>query len=324
MRIFLLKLGLFALLVFGLQCLVPPSKDIPNEIKLLDVFMKNKADIVYFGDSTINWAAKSDINQESMPGLLQRLLPASRVAKITHSSYQPAVYEAFAEYMVRKGYHPRFVIIPINLRIFSPEWDRQPLWQFEKEKLTLAMKDTFGMRFYRPLAVFKFFDPRINRFDYEQTGVYDGGQLIGKVEDFDNETYQSISDDKMRNKLTFRYMYPISVDHRKIKSIVHTAEVLKGAGIEPIFYITPVDWQTLERSLGPRSVARIADNVALINSVLEKQGIVPLDLSRSLPTSEFSWPEDGDGPFYPNEHLRLHGRMFVVGSLLARTALHEK
>ncbi len=324
MRIFLLKLGLFVALILVVQSFAPPSKDIPNEIKILDVFMRNKADIVYFGDSTINWAAKSDVNEESMPGLLQRLLPSSRVAKITHSSYQPAVYEAYAQYIVRKGYHPKYVIIPINLRIFSPEWDFQPLWQFEKEKWTLAIKDTFWMRFYRPLAVFKFFDPRISRFDYEQTDVYDGEQLIGKVHDYDNHTYQTMSDVNMKNKLRFRYMYPLSVEHRKIRALVHTAELLKSAGIEPVFYITPVDWQTMQKFLGAASVDRIAKNVGLINLALQKQGVVPLDLSRSLPTAEFSWREDGEGPFYPNEHLRLRGRMFVVGNLVAKTALHEK
>ena len=103
MKKFLFKLGLFLLFILSVQMFRPVSRDIPNEIKLLDAFMKIKADIIYFGDSTINWAAKSDVNEESMPGLLQRLLPGSRIAKITHASYQMDVYEAYAEYIVRKN-----------------------------------------------------------------------------------------------------------------------------------------------------------------------------------------------------------------------------
>ena len=259
-----------------------------------------------------------------MPGLLQRILPAARVAKITHASYQSDVYAAYAEYIVRKGYHPKFVIIPINLRSFSPEWDRQPLWQFEKEKLTLAMKDTFWMKFYQPLAVLKFFEPRINRFAYEQTDVFDGGQRIGKVHDFDNAAYKDVSPEHMKDKLRFRYMGQIAPDHRKIKSLEHAAAVLKAGGIAPIFYITPVDYQTIEKNLGPQSVEQIVANVNVINAALSAKGVDVVDLSRTLPSSEFSWPEDGEGPHYPNEHLRLRGRMFVVKSLVDASALHQR
>lgn len=323
MKSFFLKLVCLLIFILSVQMVLPVSNDIPNEIKILDVFMKLKADIVYFGDSTINWASASDVSQESMPGLLQHLLPAERIAKITHASYQMDVYQAYVEYMIRKGYHPKVVIIPINLRCFSPEWDQQPLWQFEKEKLTLAMKDTFWMKFYRPLAVFKFFEPRINRFDYEQTDVFDGSQIIGKVRDFDNASYQVFSGENMKNKLRFRYMYSLSKQHRKVQSMMRIAKLLKDAGIKPIFYITPVDWQTIEKNLGVYSVLRIEENVQLIRRALSDVGVPVLDLSRTLLSEDFSWPEDGEGPYYPNEHLRLRGRMLVVKTLAERMILVE-
>ncbi len=321
MKNFFLKLGLFFLLILSAQMLLPASKDIPNEIKLLDAFMKLKCDIIYFGDSTINWAAQSDASEESMPGLLQRLLPESRVAKITHASYQMDVYEAYAEYIVRKNYRPKVVIIPINLRSFSVEWDKQPLWQFEKEKLTLAMKDTFWMKFYKPLEVFKYFEPRTTRFEYEQSSVFDGEKFVGKARDFDNADFKIFSDQNMKKKLTFRYMYPLTVEHRKIKSLVHTAQLLKAKGIQTIFYITPVDWQTIEKYLGNDALGRIAEHVDLIKSALVAEGVSALDFSRALSTGDFSWPEDGEGPYYPNEHLKLRGRMFVVKSLVDQTGL---
>ncbi len=321
MKKFILNLVLFIVLIVSLQMLLPVSKDIPNEIKLLDVFMKLKADIIYFGDSTINWAAKDDVNQESMPGLLQRLLPQNRVVKITHASYQMDVYEAYAEYMVRREYRPKVVIIPINLRSFSPEWDLQPLWQFEKEKLTLAMKDTFWMKFYKPLCVFKYFEPRRTRFEYEQAAVFDGDNFVGRVRDFDNADFRIFSDENMKKKLTFRYMYPLTAEHRKIKSLLHTAELFKAQGIDAIFYITPVDWQTIQKYLGQNSTARIAQNVAVIKNALALQRLDVLDLSLTLSTEDFSWRQDGQGPYYPNEHLKLRGRLIVVKNLVEQTSL---
>lgn len=321
MKNFLIKLTAFIILIIGIQMLVPTSKDIPNEIKLLDFFMKNHADIIYFGDSTINWAAQTDRSQNSMPDLLQQLLPQSRIAKITHASYQMDVYSAFAQYIVRKNYHPKVVIIPINLRSFSTEWDQQPLWQFEKEKLTLAMKDTVWMKFYKPLAVFKFFEPRISRLQYEQTKVFDGARLIGRVSDFDNESYQYYSEQKMKNKLLFRYAYPLSSEHRKIQSLIKTATLFKEKGIQTIFYVTPVDVRTIAQYLGPQYANRIFENTALIKKVLADQGVDLLDLAGALETVDFSWMEDGAGPYYPNEHLKLRGRMIVVKNIFERTEL---
>lgn len=321
MKKFLFKLGLFFLLILSVQMILPVSKDIPNEIKLLDAFMKLKCDIIYFGDSTINWAAQSDASEESMPGLLQRLLPESRVAKITHASYQMDVYEAYAEYIVRKNYRPKVVIIPINLRSFSVEWDKQPLWQFEKEKLTLAMKDTFWMKFYKPLDVFKYFEPRMTRFEYEQSSVFDGEKFIGKTRDFDNADFKIFSDQNMKKKLTFRYMYPLTVGHRKIKSLVHTAQLLKQQGIQTIFYITPVDWQTMEKYLGSAALERMAQQKDVIKKALTLPGVDLLDFSQDLPTGEFCWPEEDAWTLYPNEHLKLRGRMFVVKSLVDQTFL---
>lgn len=321
MKKFFLKLALFFLFILSVQIILPASGDIPNEIKLLDFFMKLKSDIVYFGDSTINWAPTSDVNQESMPGLLQRLLPVNRVAMIEHASYQMDVYEAYARYIVRKNYHPQVVIIPINLRSFSPEWDKQPLWQFEKEKITLAMKDTFWMKFYKPLSVFKYFEPRITRFEYEQTKVFDGRTSVGRIRDFDNPDFKIFSDEKMKKKLFFRYVYPLAVEHRKIKALVATAQLLKAHGVQPIFYITPVDFQTIEQYLGKDSLARITQNIELIKNSLSLSGVTFLDFSYSLGTEDFCWREDGEGPFYPNEHLRLRGRMMVVKLLVEQSFL---
>ncbi len=321
MKKFFFKLTLFCVLILSVQMTLPVSQDIPNEIKLLDFFMQFESNIIYFGDSTINWAAKSDVNYESMPSLLQQFFPKNRVVKISRASYQVDVYEAYAQYIVRKDYRPKVVIIPINLRSFSPEWDKQPLWQFEKEKLTLAMKDTLWMKFYKPLAVFKYFEPRITLFEYEQTKVFDGSTYVGRISDFDNADFRIFSDEKMRKKLFFRYMYSLTAEHRKIKALVHTADLLKAQGIELIFYVTPVDMQTINQYLGKGSLNRIMQNVELIKKALAPSGVTFLDFSGSLPTTDFSWSEDGDGPFYPNEHLKLRGRMIVVKDLVEQSFL---
>ena len=47
--------------------------------------------------------------------------------------------------------------------------------------------------------------------------------------------------------------------------------------------------------LGPTSLVQVASNASVISEALDKAGVPVLDLSRALPSSEFSWPEDGEG-----------------------------
>ena len=168
MKKFFIKSIFFSSLIFCAQIIVASPPVIPNELKLLDYYFKhpgrkNIPDIVYFGDSTINWSAQNDTSQQSMAGLLQLRLPNVHVTKITYPSYQSDVYLAYSEYIARKKDHPRFVIIPINLRSFSPEWNLKPHWQFEDEKFAARHKDTVWMKFYQPLAIFKFFESIIRQ-----------------------------------------------------------------------------------------------------------------------------------------------------------------
>lgn len=102
-------------------------------------------------------------------------------------------------------------------------------------------------------------------------------------------------------------MYPLTLEHRKIKSLVSSAQLFKMQGIKPVFYITPVDWQVIEQYLGVGALARVVQHVDMIKSVLTDEKVPVLDFSRSLPTSDFSWREDGNWLFYPNEHLKLRG-----------------
>ncbi|MFA5261688.1 MAG: hypothetical protein WC450_10710, partial [Candidatus Omnitrophota bacterium] len=86
-------------------------------------------------------------------------------------------------------------------------------------------------------------------------------------------------------------------------------------GIEPVFYITPVDYQTGVRYVGPGFTDQVEKNVAFIQRALSAEGVQALDLSRSLGTKDFSWPDDEPPVIYPNEHLKLRGRIFIAENL---------
>ncbi len=308
-------------IVLALQFLVARSPEIPNELKLIDVYCRHDVDIIYMGDSTINWAAVHDINRNDMPILLNLLLPRAIIGKVTHASYNMDVYAAYVDYIVRKNYHPRFVIIPINLRSFSAEWDRQPSWQFAKEKFIAHYKDTMWMKFYQPLAVMRLFTTPISQYEYQMTKVYNGSQEVGRVKDFDNPGFKYTDEEHLKKKLISRYMYDLKPENRKIIAMRHVARVLRDHGITAIFYITPIDVQTGIKALGGEFATRLGNNINCITTTLNEENTNVLNLSAALPTNNFAWIEDNKLEAYPNEHLNLKGKMFVVKNLVNHTPL---
>jgi hypothetical protein len=323
MKKFLLKTFVFIAGIVLIQLFLPLPFDVQYKVQKMEHVLQYKPDVVYFGDSTLKWTSPKDPVLYSMPDLLKMLLPNALVVKLTHPSYQMDVYRMNVSYFLQQGFYPKYFVIPINLRSFSPEWLRQPLWQFEEERWLLAFHVKKAMKFFKPATVFKLAGQNISQYDYLHTPVYNGTKRLGIVKDFDNPTYAEFSEKNLKNKMVFRYMYRLTAQHpyvRAMKEIVSQAQMY-GVGV--IFYVTPIDYQSGEKCWGREFDERIADNVELIKEQLAGSNATLLDLSRTLSTSYFSWPDDKPSPLYPNEHLNLAGRMFVVKQLYDKAALNK-
>ncbi len=315
MKRFILKLSLFSVIIFTLQCFMPLPRDVRFKVAKIEKILHWKPDVIYFGDSTLNWTAPSDPLKLTMPELLKSLLPGSVVVKLVHPSYQMAIYKENLRFFLLKKYYPKCVIFPINLRSFSPIWEWQPLWQFEGEVTLINSMLEGWIWLYKPLTVFKLNHLKLTGYEYLRKKVYMGDKEVGRVRDFDNLDYFIATDENIRRQMLVRYMYPLSEDHRFIQAMLDIVRMSKAAGIEPVFYISPIDYQTGIRYAGPAFTDQVEKNVAFIQRVLSAEGVEALDLSRSLGTQDFSWPEDVPTVLYPNEHLKLRGRVFVVKNL---------
>ena len=117
-----------------------------------------KTDIIYFGDSTIYTLGVGDKDKRTTSEMVEEITPCYSLGSITHAAYQMDIYLEFCRYITRQKQHPSFIIIPINMRSFSPEWDRRPQYQFEMEKIILrgGLLKQLLLAFYKPLRVFKY------------------------------------------------------------------------------------------------------------------------------------------------------------------------
>jgi pimeloyl-ACP methyl ester carboxylesterase len=124
--------------------------------------------------------------------------------------------------------------------------------------------------------------------------------------------YQSLPTEEdqeaQKNRLLYYYMYDLSPTHRSIQSLVATSHLLKASGIEPIFYLTPINYQRGERVWGETFSEHLRENVSVIETILQAEQIEPLNLIFDLQAYNF----------LDTEHLTENGKRQVAQALAAR------
>ncbi len=323
MRSFAFRLLVLVLLLVGLQYIVsvlnPP--EIPQDVLRLDRYLAAGVDILYFGDSTVGYLDDELLTAE----VLQEMLPEHAVGEIAHPAYGLDVYQYYAKYLVRSDHMPDTVIIPINMRSFSPGWDLRPEYQFEREKTVLTYGLFLSRMLLRPFEIFGGLISDTSQAEFLDTIVFSGKEPVGRVRDYENLfgytplevqkgelefAYQDVlpSEDDvqaLQKVLTYYYMYGLDSDHRKIESMLSVVDVLGEHGINPVFYITPINYQQGHLLLGDVFQERITENIELIKSLLLAKSTEVLDLTFDLEAYAF----------VDMEHLREIGKTHVAEQL---------
>lgn len=319
MRRFLIKFLLLLLLLLAGQLVVGyfyPA-EVPEPILHFQALLDQDADVLYFGDSTL-WHPEGS---QTTAAMLQDLLPARKVGELSHAAYGMDVYRGYINFMLRQGYRPALVIIPINMRAFSPEWDQRPSYQFTQEKRVLALGLPLARAFGRPLNLFGGYEPAITQDDFLRSPVYAGTTKIGKVQDFEDEEsvaplaegggeqfvyYQELpADGDYQRLLTYYYMAEVSPNHRKIGAMIDIAQRLQRVGVPVLFYVTPVNTELGDVYVGESFRQQFAANVTVVREQLAAQGIDLLDLSFDLAAYFFT----------DTEHLRQPGKQYIAEQL---------
>ena len=302
MKAFFCKLLLFASALFVCQAAIGRidlQENAPEFMRLAGC-LERKGAVIYMGDSTDDAVAASDRDRSSIGQMLAAAHAERGVCTVSHGAYHMGVYEAYAGYAARSGARPRALVMPVNLRSFSPEWDADPGYRFERERFAADARLPLAGYFFRPLAIFG----AIAR-DAADRGE-DAWALIRAAVP---PTPESVGMD-----YAFKYMPRLEKDHRKLVSLRNLARAAGAAGIPVYVYVTPIDWQGGRSHVGPEFAARVRENARLACAVAESAGARCLDIATALESRYFSHGT------YSDEHLTDQGRRFVaeqIGTLMA-------
>ncbi len=280
------------------------------EVALLDRFLREHQRVIYFGDSVPKTVQTHEADKSTVAEKIAKIDPAYSIADFSRGSDNTDMYAIYLHYISREAVRPQAVIIPINLRSFSPSWDLKPEYQAEKLKFFFSARPKIVTDFYRPLAILGALNlNEVPEEKFLQTPVYYGTTTVGLVRDFENKLKSATTTENIRDVYIYDYMYDLGEDHRKLRSLEDAIETAQAAGIAVYSYLTPIDYQNGERYVGKDFLPQTRKNAETVCHVLSEKGVTCFNWAFDLDSSNFI-----HGPF-PDEHLNAQGRQFLAEHL---------
>lgn len=314
MKRFMLSLVLMILGVLVLNIVLYQFIELPMVAKVERVADAG-VDVVFLGDSCVVEVAPEDVDLRNLSDMLDDKLSELDVVSLANYAFHGELFEGISGALARGKEQPSVVLIPVNLRSFSPSWDLRPEYQFEKMKHILRYRNVLGRSLVQPLVVFKWIDLNpITQGEYEATPLFFAGESLGLISDAELPK-SSYEDEKefYRKQFLGLYGYTLVEEHRKLQGIVESVRILEEADIVPIVYVTPLDHEGALRYGGEALLDRIRGNVNIVAASLTRASVPLYDFSDSFDSEVFCYEET------VHEHLNEAGRLEFSEILMGLT-----
>ena len=266
------------------------------------------ANILYLGDSVLERTAREDSDTRTVDQMAADLLAGSySLSCFSRPAYHMKVFYHLLAVLRSMRHQPKMVILPINMRSFSPQWDLNPAWQFEEEiaalkkysetrRISVLRKNTDGLTFSEK--------ERLLELEYPFTNLKYLGQFLDVVDGRPTSTEEVFY--RRKQIYIFHYLHALSSSHRRLMYLKKTLDLLSGVGIKLFTYITPVNYQGGVRHVGNGFIDGIRANVNTVKDVirpyLQNGNVCFLNFEEHLTSEHFFHPDE------LTEHLNQFGR----------------
>ncbi len=305
-----LVLALLALGMLGAERLIlryparlgPLVSGFPTD-RVLEL-QRTPGEIVFFGDSVVQTMALGDADPRLLPDMLAGELDEP-VLRISQAATGAQMHAAWLRYAARLSPPPRAVIIPINLRSFSPHWERNPGWVFDD---VAAMID--HPLYARLGSVLEWDWGRPTDEAFAASPIIVGGVEVGTIATLDDGAAGwAPSVETRRSRYLVRYASDITRSRRlgAFRALVAEANASR---FPVILYLTPVDIDVIEEHVDAATLAAVQANLAVLREALADTRWPSVDLSEAVRAADFDHPI-GD----PHEHLKWGGRIACARAL---------
>lgn len=246
----------------------------PELVRLLDGFNNTipAPDILFFGDSVLLRISRDDKDTDTLDRMLAKKMNGkSSLLCIAHTAYHMQVYKSLISVLAVIKRKPKVVILPVNLRSFSPQWDFYPAWQFRDEIRAIESylsNPSLGIagvgEVLATANLLRFFDAIPVKYpltELNRIGQF-RSMIASKPKSEDQKKY------RLRQIFIYHYMKPLDDDHPKIKALEECVCMLSVLQIPIVLYVTPINWEAGRKYVGQEFIETVRSNVSMISNRL--------------------------------------------------------
>jgi hypothetical protein len=263
----------------------------------LTAVLQNTANIVLFGDSVMERVSRHDQDRRTL-GQMIAGNSASSVLTVSRSAHNPDIYLPLLRALSKARHKPHTIILPVNMRCFSPQWQMSPDWQFTQEKTIIARY----LRWRWPVAPVAdvHYDPAKHAV-FDQLPVEYKLSAFRKIGDFKAAIASEPSCDRSAAIFTYHYTHDLDLANARLQNLQQCVKIAKSIAPQVFVYVTPINVQALNRFVGPEAVSILLKNVDVLASALDHDRFK--SFVDAIPEDQF-FSED-----LATEHLNEVGRV---------------
>lgn len=227
-------------------------------------------ELLFLGDSVSERISMYDSDKRNLYEMTADMLKGTSSGCISYSAYHIGIYYLLIEALRYLNNRPSFIIMPVNLRSFSPQWDMNPLFQCAShmrniKSIILKTRKDVALEYFDdpPNSVYRFLNTRV---DYPLTSCK-------KIADFMDIIYRHAGTDEARDNrykqlFIFHYLYPLRFDHPKLLQLEKIISLIRDMGIKLFLYITPVNYKAGLKYVGNEFQDGLSRTLSTIKSHL--------------------------------------------------------
>ncbi len=256
---------------------------LPGALLLDDPASESEAQdggVFYMGDSVVDFFVEGESDERSIARMLEDI-SKTPTRDLSHGAYGQKMFYAQLRRLIRDKASVDSLVIPVNLRSFSPRWETTPTWDFKETYLSEAYNLYLTQRAYRVLEE-KTPTPMRKPTDPKKPKTNTQSECIAN------------------------YAYDMD-QSQSLPYLAANASLTKEAQFSTLFYITPIDWDTIKKHLPESKIEAVESNLSRLRNILRESGVDWVDLSDIAESGLFHYPESK-----PDEHLNQAGRLRVA------------
>lgn len=299
------------------------SRDV---IEVLRATVKHAPDTLVLGDSVLERVANHDRDRRSLAQMIIEMMPDdTRTECISYSAYHIGVFYLLMQAFSVMNFTPSLLIIPINMRSFSPQWHLNPLFRCQQH--IQILKKFIGSELHSIVPDLYGADHSVGIREFFNTSTTQPFSSYNKVSDFLDiintvPTTTAERNWRFKNLFIYHYLLPLSSDHPNLHILSDFLKLADKCNFKVLLYTTPVNFEGGVQYVGEVFMEQLLTNVRVVkeslaassnSSALRGQSFTFCDFSVSLDCSHFFNPHES------TEHLNESGRNILAGMIAKNT-----